>query len=211
MSRDRIERFADRIASDWAWRSRELVSHHLLFSSVDDHQEKVLGRLGVLLLYSHWEGFIKNTVKEYLKIFSHHRIDGAPLHIQSAIFLQYLVSRQISVVNYNLACESVDVLTKKELTATKSIHKIVGVKSNLNVEMMKHLMDIVDIDYSFFELKANYIDKEFVGLRNAIAHGEFREVAKKDYEQIKEMVIDVIDKFKALVVASAENCILDHG
>lgn len=133
-----------------------------------------------------------------------------PSHIQSAIFLQHLISSQMTVVNYTLASLAVSTISKSELTASSTIHKIVGAKSNLNVDILKNFMNMVNGSCDFFELRENFIDKEFVGIRNAIAHGEYRKISKDDYEDIKTIVIDIIDKFKEIVITSAQSCFLSN-
>ena len=62
-----IQEFEDKIIDDWTWRKRE-VSDLILFAEKEENI--VLLKSIILLLYAHWEGYIKKCAKTYLKYIS---------------------------------------------------------------------------------------------------------------------------------------------
>ena len=140
---DKLDAFTEKLERDWSWRIREIVSHTLLFSNADSHQEMLLAKLGVVLLYSHWEGFIKHSTKQYLLIFSKSDIKTVAPHIQAAFFLKHLQKNQYTNINYKLAVESIKRITLGDITGTKDIKDIVSTKSNLDTSTLKVLLSFL--------------------------------------------------------------------
>lgn len=69
MSIRTAEQLSDRLATDLAWRKKELSEMKSLIEAknVSDQRHKVLVRGGVCILYSHWEGFVKLAANSYLE------------------------------------------------------------------------------------------------------------------------------------------------
>jgi predicted DNA-binding protein len=208
MTNSKLDNFAEKLDRDWAWRIREIVSHTLLLSNADSHQETLLAKLGVILLYSHWEGFVKNATKEYLLIFSRDDMKSVSPHVQAVFFLKHLQKNQYVNVDYKLAIESVERISRCDIVATREIKDVVNVKSNLNASVFKDLLSIVNVDDDFIELKSNYIDREFVGVRHAVAHGSHRVISKDGYTELKEVILKLIEMFKSFIVDSASRHIV---
>ena len=65
MSIRTAEQLSDKLATDLAWRKKELSEMKSLIEAknVSDQRHKALVRGGVCILYSHWEGFVKLAAK----------------------------------------------------------------------------------------------------------------------------------------------------
>lgn len=61
------EEFDDELDSDMSWRKKEISVLYMLAQKKDD---EVLLKSLILLIYAHWEGFIKRSSKIYLKYIS---------------------------------------------------------------------------------------------------------------------------------------------
>lgn len=61
-----IEELQNRLDDDFAWRRKELTVIYTNVSSSKQNQLNTNIRIGVVMLYAHWEGFIKNAAELYL-------------------------------------------------------------------------------------------------------------------------------------------------
>ncbi|GAB3224059.1 MAE_28990/MAE_18760 family HEPN-like nuclease [Pseudaeromonas pectinilytica] len=59
------EEFVDFISKDRAWRKRELTNIKYLIERSKDGYVDLNLRAATLLLYSHWEGFVKHSTKVF--------------------------------------------------------------------------------------------------------------------------------------------------
>ena len=57
----------DKLDQDFAWRRKELTFLNKNIKNAKAHNLQTNLRCGVVLLYAHWEGFIKNAAENYLK------------------------------------------------------------------------------------------------------------------------------------------------
>ncbi len=61
-----VEELQERIDEDFAWRRKELTYLENNIKSSKPHNIKTDLRAGIVLLYAHWEGFIKSAAENYL-------------------------------------------------------------------------------------------------------------------------------------------------
>lgn len=57
----RIEEFQDFLDRDLAWRKLEISQLFMILNTVES--KEIIGKSMILLLYAHWEGFIKKSSK----------------------------------------------------------------------------------------------------------------------------------------------------
>ncbi|MDN6983467.1 MAE_28990/MAE_18760 family HEPN-like nuclease [Vibrio cholerae] len=67
MAKLTIEAFINLINEDLVWRKKEISD--LLFLHNEDNNLLIL-KSAILLMYSHWEGYVKNISKQYLTLIS---------------------------------------------------------------------------------------------------------------------------------------------
>ena len=72
MSLRTIEQLSDHISNDLAWRKKELSEIKALIETrrFSSQRHRALVRSGILILYAHWEGFIKSASRYYLEYVS---------------------------------------------------------------------------------------------------------------------------------------------
>ena len=104
-------------------------------------------------------------------------------------------------------------LTNTILNSTNSIpqiqsDKIIDTKSNLNSELFKELMALLDLDSSIHDTSFNLIDERLLARRNGIAHGENRKrfpLDKEEYYDIHVRIVQIMDDLATQIKDSAIN------
>ena len=68
MSGKKITDFSDQLYHELAWRKKELSTLRFSLNQVTDEQQiESISRASIVMLYAHWEGFIKAAARSYLK------------------------------------------------------------------------------------------------------------------------------------------------
>src|SRR5690554_5518126 len=67
MNEELLFKLEEKIDKDFAWRIKEIINLKNLLD-FDDNQDRMLYiRASILLLYAHWEGHVKQSVKLYIR------------------------------------------------------------------------------------------------------------------------------------------------
>lgn len=193
------------IAKDFSWRRKELTVFKTLSLSSKKQMKIILLKSGIALLYSHWEGFIKNASIAYCEYINHKNILYKNLihnfHV-CAILEEF--QGQYPHRNFKSAFKLVE---DRELFFERKCkinsEKYIDTGSNLNSEILKEITMKIGVDYSFYELKGNLINERFLGFRNAISHGEYREIEENDFVYLFEEITALIAIFKNQIINSA--------
>jgi len=61
-----VESLLERLDKDLIWRTKELAAIKLLVDNSDGSTLKYNTRMGIVLLYAHWEGYIKKSSSCYI-------------------------------------------------------------------------------------------------------------------------------------------------
>lgn len=200
-----LEELQDVLDSDFAWRFKELSILKGNVTSSDSIAVKAQIRIAVVMLYAHWEGFVKNISEAYLLYVAARRLKYSEL---SVCFLAIVMK---------------DKLDKCELTVKSTIHNqainflfenvneraiipkkdIINTHSNLNSDVFKDIMSTIGIDYSPYELRFNQIDSNLVSMRNTVAHGQFVNLKQTEFEALYTDVIVLMSSVKTDVQNAA--------
>ena len=206
---DKGEKCLSAIQADSAWRKKEMA----IFKGrvVDDAEQDVepLIRSAVLMLYAHWEGFVKTSSELYLAYIneviarrsvklSEHFTDllmwkkfrQSGEHLFTKNPLPFLLMRK------GWPCPPTELLPAD----------VIDTEANLSSKVLKRLSMTIDIEYSGFETKEKLIDESLLKTRNQIAHGERITVQLADYETIDRGIRDLIDLFQQLI----ETCVQEQ-
>lgn len=198
----------DKLTDDFAWRRKELT---LLLFEVKSSKDKTLPkaiRAGLVLLYAHWEGFIKNTSQFYLTFVNQQKLDINELsYCFVASVLRTKIIEDFEKTNrYSKHSEFIEYfLELPNKRFSPEISTTVQTKSNLNSEVLQGIFALIGIDHSHFATKNNLIDNQLVNYRNTIAHGQnLAELFNKsDYEHLHDEVLGMMSIFKTLVENAA--------
>jgi len=200
-----IDELEELISKEFSWRRKELTNIRNLSLSARNQMKVTLLKSGIGLLYSHWEGFVKKASIAYCEYINCQGLKYKQLkkNFQVCALLE-VFEGQYPHKNYKSALSIIDgsALPLEKTCKINSV-KYIDTESNLNSSILKEITLKIGIDYCYYELKKNLIDEKFLGLRNAISHGEYREIDEKDFIELFEEITGMIEAFKNQILNSA--------
>lgn len=203
-SRQECEEYID---SELAWRKKELTTVKNLAVTDTDNIQILLYRAALPIFYAHWEGAVKKisiALLQYLVSRSYKYEDLMPSFSVFAILEKH--KNQISFSKFEPLA---DIFTNEVFTPNQTIQinpeTYIDAGSNLNSLVLKDIVKKIGINYSHFELKANFIDEIFLKKRNGICHGERLEINKADFILIYEEVFFLISLYGDLAKSWIQN------
>lgn len=200
-----LEQLNDQLSGELAWRKKELSSLKAMIdqklSSPD--KRRALLRSGITILYAHWEGFIKLAANSYLEFVA---MQGLPYNQLSNNFIALAMKDQLDQARdtnkATIYCEVADFFITKLTERSRIKYENRIVTSNLSSSVFKEIVFMLGLDYSFYETKEVIIDEKLLGKRNKIAHGEFLDIDEKDYDELHQQIILMMDHFRNQI----DNC-----
>lgn len=208
-----LVKFGNHLDRDLGHRKKEIISFKLLFTNADEDQQALLRHAGVMIIYSHWEGFIKEALKSYVKLYVGLPMNQLPEHMKIACLSDHLWSEQqgenkaTKLVVSKIAYEH---LKNPSNCIKGTIDRLVISKSNLNFEQVQSLLQLVEYSaqdlhgFNTLSLSENFIDSVLLHTRHSIAHGEMRPINKTDFEEIMNKTLDLLDELKETFLISAQ-------
>lgn len=211
MNIDKLAQLEGKVSRQWGRRLHELNKYKSILidyetkvseSSCENEESpnELLYRLGIVLLYSHWEGFIKETAKAYMQCFKGEKIKDVPLSIVIAYYIK-------THDKYNTKCNAYECgkSVLEDMDGDKpiqcDIEDLVSTESNLDADVLSKIASFLNIGNDWFELRNNYINN-FVACRNGIAHGEVRQVSKEEFEEYFDGIVNLIMLYKEKLLTS---------
>ena len=200
-----LEKLSDIIDADMSWRRKELTDVRFLVDSADDRRLNASIRQAVLLLYAHWEGFVKNCAGYYLNYigFQKIRFKELPLNLMALVLRQELRSGEDSG-KIQLHMKAVEkILTDGDRIVTIPSINQINAESNLKYAVFEGILLTLGLDDQGYCLKENLIDEQLLKRRNSIAHGENVLMSKMDYMALHDEILAMLNLFKTDVENSA--------
>lgn len=192
------ENLIDFLADEMAWRKKELstVKNRVEKSSKKIQPTEI--RSGILLLYAHWEGFLKRAAEAYLNFVIYQRLTLKELRLNFVALCTRKELNEFKLTNkatiHNQILEYLNNCDDERFNVTPS--NVVRTGSNLNSEILKEITAGIGLDFSKYETKANLIDEQLLNYRNNIAHGQFLEIDSSDYLRLHEEIRVMIENYK---------------
>jgi len=191
------ENFIDLIDKEIAWRKKELS---FLKGNVKENSPnyKTHLRSAIVLLYAHWEGFVKNSCELYLSYIKTKKLNYNELNENIiALSLKYNLKDFEQSNKSTIHCQIVDfLLNNLNQRATIPDNDIIKTGSNLNSTILKEILTTVGLDYKEYELKNNLLDSVLLKNRNSIAHGEYIELNELNYNELYSDILAIMDDIK---------------
>ena len=189
-----------------AWRKKELSLIKLSLDRSKADQITSFVRVGICMLYAHWEGFIKAAATGYVCYVATRRLRYREL---SPGFVALGFRSRISeagqskrpAVHINLVS-----LLQSDLEDRFAVdcERAVDTESNLSSRVMVDILCTFGMDDKPYLTKSQLIDKKLLYSRNNIAHGKSLTVDEEDYQDLHSQVIGLIDKFRDDVEEAAD-------
>jgi hypothetical protein len=217
------DKLIQKIEADLGWRKKE-VSNLLLLET--QQNSLLIIKSTLLLLYSHWEGYVKNASKTYLEYVSDKKLNINLLTDNfKAITLKGLIkevekssatltmSNELNFINNYNGIQNKIFSVKKGLSSQEKDKSIINTNDNLSLKVFISILRIVGIDYEdSVDTKSIFIDEKLLESRNKVAHGnrikrldaEFN-LTIDDLKEVKEVVFFLMDSFHDDLIYFAEN------
>lgn len=209
----RYEKLEELLDQDLSWRKHEISD---LFLLAQREEKEVLLKSLILLLYAHWEGYIKKASKLYLQYVSNKNILVEELseNFRAIMLKNYISSCVESKDEFTLANElefirmyhnsrkkfKVQLNVDNDLEAT-----LIDTKHNLKEKILRRIFLILGLEYKpALVTKKNYIDLHLLANRNGIGHGSaFNQVEQQDFTltisdigKLKAIILKIMDSFR---------------
>lgn len=189
--------FEDYVASEFAWRRKELTNISHVARSGRKGMQEILFRSAIPLIYAHWEGFVKQASvakMKYLIAQGFKYIDLQPcFHVYAILDAN---DGQLPAKRFEAWVD----ITSGKINLSESLSansaSFVDAKSNLNSDVLREIAVKVGVSYEKFELKANWIDETLIDLRNKICHGERAPITESEFETVYQETTDLISLYK---------------
>ncbi len=205
-----VENLSDRLSEDLAWRKKELSDLNSLISSRDFAISKhnAMLRSGITLLYAHWEGYIKNAGTCYLEFVSRRKLTYVELNMNFVAIAMKDKLQEVKETNKATVFTEATkfIITQSSQKSSIPYEGIISTASNLSSAILREIICILGLDYSFYETKENLIDEKLLKRRNTIAHGEslpYLSLDRDEYFEIHLKILEMMEDFRTQIENSA--------
>ena len=214
MCRYTLEKLQDNLDKNIALRKKELS---IIKTMIKESESSILStniRMAIVMLYSHWEGCIKFSAREYLRYLNGMNLS---VSIMKANFKTLSMKSVIKDCSQSNKTEKYNEITKELLENNNKIFKvnekdklIINTESNLSYIVLKDILFSLGLDSVNYELKEKLIKEKLLEKRNNIAHGEFVEFQNGDDAKRKEDIEELFNEIISLMELF-NNQILEHA
>lgn len=192
-----LEALEDAISEETAWRKHELTTARTLVQQSSGSTQTANLRSGVLILYAHWEGWVKNVAQLYIRYVNTQSATYAQL---SSAFLGNALKVKISSIEQastpTIHNEFALFLMEGLGGKARLSEDLVQTQSNLSSKVLSGVVARLGLPRrSEYSTRANMIDEELVNRRNTIAHGQFLELKANDFLALHEDVLSLLQLF----------------
>jgi len=196
------------IQADSAWRKKEISSHKQRVARAEGESRTIMMRAGILVLYAHWEGFVKFAAETYITHINERiaRFNAPLTEHYRELLMWRCVQRRGEYPHAKTPLGFLDVMQEwKTKPDTKLSDDMIDAESNLSSVVLKKILRIIDIPFVDFESKQNLIDEKLLGRRNPIAHGQKRTITIDEYNEADREVRLLLDTFQQKIEDCVQN------
>ncbi len=195
-----LEKFLDQLDQELAWREKEIG---ILKKNIEISDSETYLRSGIVLLYAHWEGFIKSAAELYLKFVASKRLRLNELQDCFIALALKKESRELGKTGKTgFYIKTVDFMLNR-LSEQAIIPYEISTQWNLKSKPFKEILISVGLPCTPYETKMNIIDV-LVDTRNDIAHGKQKPVDKSRVENIFTVTIEILKDIQTDIFDAAE-------
>ena len=193
--------------SDLAWRKKELSYIKSSVSLASDPVKPLQIRIGILLLYAHWQGYIKNVGSWYINYLKHLKLNYCDFKENLIALSLKSKIKECGLANKTeIHAEIVNILINELSTEADFPFKDgIDTTSNLKYEILSDILFTLGLDDSHYKLKENLINIRLLDSRNKIAHGERYVINERDFFELYDKVLEMLDLFKVQIIDAVDN------
>lgn len=162
-------------------------------------------RVFQVMLYSHWEGFIKFASQEYIKKVANSNCNYSFLNNNlKAFHLDFTYLNSKKGLHYLRVLQFINNADNDFLK--ESIKENISTQSNLTTEVFKKITTQLGISDLNIDLYKGLIDKTLLNNRNSIAHGGLGNYwSISDAKTYTNKIITLLDSFSECLIENFEN------
>jgi len=201
-----LDELTNKLDEELAWRKKELSAFKYYIDKPQTGSRRdVLSRCGIVILYAHWEGFVKLASKYFLEFLSTKRLRNEQLKNNLlTLSLYHSVNFSSESRKYSEYGKVTNFFIENFSDRAILPHRTgLDTKSNLSSTVLKEILWCLGIDYSWYETKEKFIDSRLLDRRNHIAHGKELYVDIKEFEEMRSIVTEMMAKLKTELENSA--------
>mgnify|MGYP006892262960 CR=1 FL=1 len=186
-------RFTTGVQKDLARRKQELSRMTIMVGeeNPDPTRLSYICRSAVMLVYAHWEGFVKTSSIKYIKFVSSQQVSVANLKLplQAAYLVSHFKRASESTKPRHLGELLGEIDGRRGAVFSVNPNKCIDTESNLSSTVFRDLVLGLGLDYlDFYSTRQNFIDQQVLHSRNQVAHGE---LVTFDSEEVKARISGV--------------------
>ncbi|WP_414048098.1 MAE_28990/MAE_18760 family HEPN-like nuclease [Macrococcus equi] len=199
-----IDKFEEKLSKNAAYRKKEISYLSSIIQNSEGDIKIAVIRSSFLILYAHFEGFTKESVRLLLEYIGKQniKVSDLTLNMQSVYYTKKIkdlkqsnLKRKYHELLYSIYEED------SEFKVDPKAEGIVVTESNLKYELLEDILFMIGIKPSEFvfeqnetlDLKQTLIQKHILETRNKVAHGENFKIDQDRYNEAKEFVLDFIN------------------
>lgn len=181
------------------WRLREISDLKAVIKRSDQSFQTSLLRSFIPIAYAHWEGFVRGCALKYFQHIVLKRKSYSELIPQ--FHLNFHLKSIDSFYNRKAGISSKcmflsQVLSSQDMRFVKLDQKIVDTRSNLNFRVLQDICIICGLEGDGFDKYEDFLDKELLGRRNSIAHGEEVFLGIEDLDIVSSKTTEIMRLFR---------------
>lgn len=192
-----VEALDHEIDAEIAWRKQELTTTFQLAQQSSGAAQRASLRSGVVILYAHWEGWIKAVAQLYVRYVNTKSI---PYESLSDAFLGNALKTKMAAIDgasaplvHNQFASFMRTGLSKGATLSEGL---VQSESNLSSRVLFDIVDRLGLERRpVYELRANRIDSDLVHKRNTVAHGEYLDLTLDDFRLLRTDIMELLELF----------------
>ncbi|MEV0110347.1 MAE_28990/MAE_18760 family HEPN-like nuclease [Nocardia sp. NPDC050799] len=192
-----VEVLDDAISAEIAWRKQELTTALQIIRQSSGNARKANIRSGVLILYAHWEGWVKGVAQLYIRYVNTQRYSYDKL---SEAFLGNALKTRMNAIgeaSVPLVHNEFALFIRTGLTGRASLSEsLVRTESNLSSSIFLDIIHRLGLERrAQYLLRAQMIDQELVHRRNTIAHGQYLELGLDEFQVLRTSTMELLEIF----------------
>lgn len=185
----------DSLEKEIAWRKLELQSLSTMQQEAVGGILTCLIRASVVMLYAHWEGFIKNSSEMYLEYIQSRYLTHGELQCNlAAVSLKKYILDLRDTKRYSLITSAYKIISDSGSNRAH-IPSSVHTKSNLKKDIFEEILHLLGLDIDPYSTALNFIDS-LVETRNSIAHGEHVNIKHANYKEMENRTLLIMEQMK---------------
>ena len=198
MSTAAATRLSYRLDRELAWRKKELISIYLDIPPIDDGSHTPKCRSALLMLYAHWEGFVKFAFTAYIEeaascVSDPRDYSDSLLGLSVRSWVLKVSSRRDSTELGRVLRNAMDTAVPLPRFRTP---KLIRTKSNVGPKVLHEILSTVGLDQRRFVDYESTVIKPLVSSRNAIAHGSGDPVVVGRLRHFHHRVLDLFEEIR---------------